>query len=242
MKKYYKILTTVVLLLTPFVTLATTIGNLTYDQETKIITDNVSDAKYLGWDVLLGYTFAETKTMTEAGEIYQGYHIATQADAYRFFNALTPKGLVEITDRVYVDKNGLTDEKNSLVDGVFVDSPEYGAVFSYSEDLFDQASLGNTYDPDNISLSAFLSENTDYPVGLLYIDGGQLALYEGGWTFDSFNEQVGFPDIPEYSGYLGVGFLLVSNVPIPSAIWFMGSSIFGLLVFFGKKKPLVLTR
>ncbi len=213
MKKYNKIqVITVILLLLPIITQAATVGNLTYSPGTRVITDNLTGVKYLGWDVLAGFTFAETETITQVGETYEGYHIATQTDAYAFFNGLTQGS--------FVDEIGI----NQTI--------PVGAPF----DTYDPSVFGNTYDPDGISLSYFISDNAENALGILYINDNQLFLIESfnvPTRIDTFN--IGEND-PSTSGGLGVSLLLVSNVPIPSTVWLMGSGVLGLLSFFRKKK------
>jgi hypothetical protein len=66
-----------------------TTGTLEYDNVSNVITDNVSGVTYLGWDMVKDLDYAQTVAITTGAATYGEYHIASQAEAYGFFNAAT---------------------------------------------------------------------------------------------------------------------------------------------------------
>ncbi|MCP3674059.1 MAG: hypothetical protein GY829_06265, partial [Gammaproteobacteria bacterium] len=66
---------------------ATVIGDLEYDANTNIITNNKSGQTYLGWGVLKGKSYAETLQEINYGS-YGDYHIADKEEAKTFFEAV----------------------------------------------------------------------------------------------------------------------------------------------------------
>lgn len=69
------------------ITSATTVGTLTHDTGTHLITDSATGTKYLRWNVLADKNCAQTLDLTVVGGAYHGFHIASQTEAYTFFNA-----------------------------------------------------------------------------------------------------------------------------------------------------------
>jgi hypothetical protein len=85
-----------------------TTGTLEYDNVSNVITDNVSGETYLGWDMVKDLDYAQTVAITSAGGFYSDWHIATQTEAYSFYNAASSAGLVDVTgsqsDATWVDR------------------------------------------------------------------------------------------------------------------------------------------
>lgn len=61
-----------------------TSGDLVYDDQTNLITGG--GKTYLGWDIGASWDYATTVVMTSAGGAYENFHIASQTEAYEFFN------------------------------------------------------------------------------------------------------------------------------------------------------------
>mgnify|MGYP000397111876 CR=1 FL=1 len=74
-----------------------TTGTLDYDNVSNVITDNVSGETYLGWDMVKDLDYDQTVAITSAGGFYSDWHIATQAEAYSFYNAATGLGTVDVS-------------------------------------------------------------------------------------------------------------------------------------------------
>jgi hypothetical protein len=104
-----------------------TTGTLDYDNVSNVITDNVSGETYLGWDMVKDLDYAETVLITAVGGLYSDWHIASQTEAYSFYNAATGAG--------YADTSGpqITDS--------YIASFDNGKLFgdSYDSNLYDYA-------------------------------------------------------------------------------------------------------
>jgi hypothetical protein len=73
-----------------------TTGTLDYDNVSNVITDNVSGETYLGWDMVKDLDYAQTVAITAAGGLYADWHIASQTEAYSFYNAATGAGQADV--------------------------------------------------------------------------------------------------------------------------------------------------
>ncbi len=61
-----------------------TSGDLSYDDQTRLITGGGNT--YLSWDIGASWNYATTLAMTSDGGLYSDFHIASQTEAYDFFN------------------------------------------------------------------------------------------------------------------------------------------------------------
>jgi len=65
-----------------------TTGGLTYDDSTHVIT-GTDGTSYLSWDRDTRLTLAQTFEATAVGGVYEAYHIASETEAYAFFDLAT---------------------------------------------------------------------------------------------------------------------------------------------------------
>jgi hypothetical protein len=155
-----------------------TTGTLDYDNVSNVITDNVSGETYLGWDMVKDLDYAQTVAITSAGGFYSDWHIATQTEAYSFYNAATGTGVADVS--------GVQDVFTANI-GAFVDGERFGDsydtnsdwVWTLSDDPYDAGLLGGVgpldfydtlyafIDTDAYSVNRGSSEN----VGWLLVGG-----------------------------------------------------------------------
>ena len=107
-------------------------GSLSYDTNTKVITGD-NGKTYLGWGQIAYMNYAQTVVATDAGGSYESYHIASQTEAYEFYN--------------------LTDPVTTAID--VVGAQVLDSVISNGQNRF-----GNNFDRYN-SYSFFLSDETE---------------------------------------------------------------------------------
>jgi hypothetical protein len=102
-----------------------TTGTLEYDNVSNVITDNVSGETYLGWDMVKDLDYAQTVAITSAGGLYSDWHIATQTEAYSFYNAATGTGVLDVS--------GVQDIFTANI-GAFVDGEPFGDSYTTLDD------------------------------------------------------------------------------------------------------------
>ena len=67
------------------------VNNLSWsgDSTDTIIQDSLNDREWLRWDVLADLNYSETLSALGSGSAYEGWKVATEADAFLFVDALT---------------------------------------------------------------------------------------------------------------------------------------------------------
>ncbi len=155
-----------------------TTGDLSYDDETDVITNYNTGQTYLGWDVLAGKNYAETQEAIDTGG-YGNYHIADKEEAKTFFEAAISKWVPynfewdkimhAETAEMYVDGN-FGDNATLRTDvAIFIDDAvgNYGWMMFHPADEEHQfsTSAGTSGEPDpQMNLSFLLVANTLSPV------------------------------------------------------------------------------
>ena len=95
-------------------TIAETIitGQLTYDSESTVITSSTGNS-YLGFEVFAGWNYTSVQDAILTNPLYIGYHVATQTEAYEFYNsAIDPLTSVVDTEEdqsIATDVAGIRD-------------------------------------------------------------------------------------------------------------------------------------
>jgi hypothetical protein len=102
-----------------------TMGTLDYDNVSNVITDNVSGETYLGWDMVKDLDYAQTVAITTGVGLYSDWHIASQTEAYSFYNAAAGTTLVDV----------LGPQQGMSVIGDFVDGGPFGESFTGNQDM-----------------------------------------------------------------------------------------------------------
>jgi len=104
-----------------------TTNQLSYDTDTNIIS-GPNGLSYLGWGVIAHYDYAQTVTATSSTGAYSNYHIATQAEAYDFYNAA-----VLASQRVpdNIGLNTFIRVVPDVSDGAFGDNWAYWADYAW---------------------------------------------------------------------------------------------------------------
>lgn len=183
-------------------------GDLSYDSGTGLIT-STSGLTYLGWDVAANLTYAETVASTSSGGIYEDFHIASQTEAFLFFNAVnTAADVVDVPGQNFHFANGL-----SSFDG--------------------QGRFGNNNN-DNNSYAYFLSDESGFDVGIFSSTSISLVINDS-WAAMTFASA----DLQSSNSDLGVSWLLVNDasvVPVPAAVWLFGSGLLSLVGVARRKK------
>ena len=139
------------------------IGDLTYDDAKEYI-EHSDGTKYLNLRAAKDLTYAETEVATQEGGAFAGYHIASQAEAYKLYNAFS-------FGSDAVDTVGLQFFKQTIfefADGFFGDNRD-----EYSD------------------LAWFLSDESDYVVGLfaLFNVVDEVHIYDAYYRETTFSDQ-----------------------------------------------------
>jgi hypothetical protein len=134
-------------------------GDLSYDSGTGLIT-STSGLTYLGWEVAADLTYAETVTGTSSGGIYEEFHIASQTEAFTFFNAV-----------------------NSAADVVDVSGQNFHFALGLSA-LDGQSRFGNNNNDSN-SYAYFLSDESGFDVGIFSSTSISLVINDS-WAARTF--------------------------------------------------------
>ncbi len=190
-----------------------TTGDLSYNDETDVITNQQTQQTYLGWDVIRSYTYDETVAATASGGLYSDYHIADYAEAKTFFEAAM-YGTCDISSGV--NKTCRT-ELEFGVNGWFGDNSITG--FDYAWFLSSGQSIAGLIEMSYAGYDHKFSDNTLIKLAATdaWADGGV-------WESQA------------------ITWLLVANttstVPVPAAIWLFGTALIGL-VGYGKRKSKV---
>jgi len=169
-----------------------TTGTLDFDNVSNVITDNVSGETYLGWDTVKDRDYAQTVAITTGVGFYSDWHIASQTEAYIFYNAASSAGLVDVT--------GSQSHGSNL--GAFADGETYGDSFNASTD-----SVG------------FLSDESK-EVGRMNISSGRLSIHDNWSSIDVLNTYSGSAGIGML--LVGGTGGATSAVPEPSVIALFG--------------------
>ncbi|WP_028866227.1 hypothetical protein [Psychromonas aquimarina] len=64
-------------------------GGLSYDDTGTHLITGTNDLTYVGWGETASYNYAQTVAATQAGGLYEDYHIANQSEAREFFTLAT---------------------------------------------------------------------------------------------------------------------------------------------------------
>jgi hypothetical protein len=175
-----------------------TTGTLDYNNVSNVITDSNSGETYLGWDMVKDLDYAQTVLITAAGGFYSDWHIASQTEAYSFYNAATGAG--------FADTSG--PQSNSSVLGGFVNGERFGdscdsLYFDYSWFLGDEsAEVGYL----ELSSSLTIADN---------------------WNSITTSNHYSDPASPNPIGWLLVGGT-AAVVPEPSIIALFGLGLVGI--------------
>jgi hypothetical protein len=209
MKLITKITLAVALTASSVASAAVITGSLSYDSGTDIITDTATTTTYLGWDVLAELTYAQTLAEIASGATYDGYHIASQAEAYTFYHAA---------------RGSLTD---------------VGTWFSFGTfDVVDGVPFGDNdgidYDSAWFISDVVSADPSEFRVGLLGFEQGSPDVF--GYVEDiisSTGSDLRSCD-PLCGAFDPVSWLLVSNVasaelPEPSVLLLMGLGLLGIV-------------
>ena len=95
-------------------TIADTIitGQLTYDSESSVITSSTGNS-YLGFEIADGYNYDYVLNTILIDPLYSAYHVATQTEAYEFYNLaiapITPVIDTEEDQTITTDVVGIRD-------------------------------------------------------------------------------------------------------------------------------------
>ena len=207
-RKHIAIFAAITIVISASAHAAVVTGDLSYDSGTGLIT-STSGLTYLGWEVAADLTYAETIISTLSGGIYGEFHIASQTEAFTFFNAV-----------------------NSGAD--VVDVPGQNFHFALGLSSSDgQGRFGNNFNANN-SYAYFLSDESGFDVGILTSTSISLIINDS-WAAETFESA----DLNSSNSDLGVSWLLVKDasvVPVPAAIWLFGSGLIGLFVASRRKK------
>lgn len=195
----------VIYVFTPTVAVSAIIstGDLDYDDHAKMITNRVNGQSYLGWGVLASLTYAETVSITSAGAAYDDYHIASQTEAYAFFEAAAGQYAMTVI-------------------GQQVTAPL--AQWYNATNLFGFSDMS---DP-NYSRAFFLSD-AHSPVGLLSLSDTGLTFLPG-WEQIEFSDRYSRSGQFPHDSWLLVGNepALSRQVSEPHSIALMGLGLLGL--------------
>jgi hypothetical protein len=193
--------------------LATTIGNLTYDEISNLIT-STSGTQYLGFDVLAGYTYQQTVQATANGGAYEQFHIASQQEAFQFYYDLSGSNAT-----LQPDTNG--------VNAYFTIIPALN-----TDGLFGANSA------DHVDAAWFLSDESQ-EVGRVRLSNFNTRA-EIGDTYNSILVSDFYSASGKHSDQ-AISWLLVSNstisaVPVPAAAFLFAPVLIGFMGLRGKQK------
>ncbi len=175
-----------------------TIGTLKYDDSTNIITDLETGTSYLSWD--------DSRPFFGAGGYYgvDGYHIASQTEAYSFYNAAGGNAIDTIATH-----------------------PDFTQYHTHTNSLLHWRVWGDAFE------TFFHSDEPNYLVGRLVLGNQQLALDDGGWESNFAFEFPGttWLYVSDTSDLGAMNHLaansVLSPVPVPAAAWLFGSALLG---------------
>jgi len=185
-----------------------------------LLTKDTSNGLY--WlDVTLnvGMSYNDVLALTQPGGIYEGFRYATEAE---FEALILSAGLIYAGTTFPADQDKI-DNAIALIDmmGITYDisTDPFDRIYGFYA-LLDEIPVHGTYANDpNYRIHATVQRQI-YLSGLENISASTLP-------FDVFSIDGPYP---------AGGHLLVSNVPIPAAIWLFGSGLIGLIGFARRKK------
>jgi hypothetical protein len=185
-----------------------TTGTLEYDNVSNVITDNVSGETYLGWDMAKDLNYAQTVAVTTGVGLSPDWHIASQAEAYSFYNAATGAGIADVS--------GIQDFSANI--GAVADGVPFGDSFNGTIDVV--FFLG----AESEDAGFILSDSVD---GLLRFNDG-FASFNDTDYFSTSGDAHGDSQFDSYH----VSWLLVGGtaavVPEPSIIALFGLGLVGI--------------
>lgn len=197
-------------------------GDLSYNDVTEIIT-GVNGLTYLGWGVAASLNYEQTKMATDTGGVYEEYHIANQAEAYVFYN----DALGNLTP--LIDTVGAQSERENVV-------------------RVDHRFGNNKYRNSEEDYAWFLSDEKSDWVGYLKSRASTMYIRDSKRSIEASDH---YSTLGRSHGRYDVSWLLVSDevinieqevapVPVPAALWLMGSELLGLVGLSSRKKATVI--
>jgi len=179
-------------------------GGLSYDDTgTKLITGS-NGKTYLGWAEVAGLTYTETLAETMSGGAYSDFHIASEVEAYDFFNLATGSVLPTGTPSYYAK---LRDSGNCS---------------------FDCNPFGNSWEASDSDYISFLSSH-DGVLGLMGVTNGDdhAEIWSQSWSLQFLDDHSHDADM---NGRYNIGLLLVKSTSVsePATISLLGLGLAGL--------------
>lgn len=158
-----------------------TVGDLTRDSSSQIITDSLNNREWLGWNVTVGKTYAQTVAETASGGLFDGFQFAHSIDAQLFVDALAGGVATPCNTTSSVNTTCLTGNRNiELVTGESSFSPnpisDLDHVYFLSDTTPNVGYIGvytnyvNTssrMDKDNVWGSKLTADNNSSKIGWL---------------------------------------------------------------------------
>jgi hypothetical protein len=192
---------------------ATTIGSLTYDETTNLIT-STSGTQYLGFDVLAGYTYQETVQATASGGAYEQFHIASQQEAFQFYYDLSGSNAT-----LQPDMNGVNSYSK------IVSSINQDGLFGANANSIADTAWFLAKESKEVGLVKLSNYNTRAEIS----DGHTSIVVSDFYTASGKHSDQ------------AISWLLVSNstisaVPVPSAAFLFAPVLIGFMGLRGKQK------
>ncbi len=182
------------------------LGDLSYKDN--IITNTKTGTYYLGWDQAASLNYAETILATGEGGIYEEYHIASQTEAFEFFNA---------------------------AGGSATDVPGIQYETFYSDSIFE--GMFGAYNELSGSDSAFFLSDENWDVGMLSHGRSEFGIFEDWGSFGQSDEYSAYGPSKDYpiTWLLVSDEQNLSPVPLPAAAWLFGSALFTFVAWSRRK-------
>ncbi len=175
----------------------TVTGDLVYDDATEIISS--TGQSYLSWDSSVTLTYEQIIDATTSG-VFSNYHIATQSEAYEFYNLSGGTGIDEAGPQVI--SHNVTGATPSIF-GKGLPS----LVFGY-----------------------FISDEEN-EIGFISPGSGKIILNDNWGSISQSNSTS-----PAFRTWVLAANSNVTVVPVPAAIWLMGTGLLGLISLSRRKK------
>jgi len=191
--------------------IAGTIGTLSWDEASTYITDSANTStRYVQLGLYANLTYAETISALSTTVELQGFQIATNSDAYNFFNAFSSSSLVDNTLMLDEVHNVTT----SWTDGV----------------------LGNNHSVDH-DFAFFLSDSTSDPVGVIDFSVNSILdeAYGSIGTSDQFSSNGNLSNLP-ISWLLVNNNFITATVPLPATLFMFIPVLLGVFGFQRKRQ------
>jgi len=184
-----------------------TTGGLTYDDSTHVIT-GTDGTSYLSWDQAASLNYAQTLAATDVGGAYEAYHIASQTEAYNFYNlAILPTA--GVVDAPF--EQTFNTLSASFYDGIF--GANYNDEHDFAWFLSDeneQVGKLNVHSPGALKLDDYYGSISDSDA------------YSGGQTVT-------------HATWLLVSDSNLIATPIPAALFMFAPALLG---FFGFRRKM----